>query len=85
MYQARVLELKELILVEEARFKFVRLVMESYYHYAYIVASSVAAEIEAIRAGKWDTKLEIDLGMAEDSPDRPAYSPQSEVSFLIIT
>ena len=84
MYQARVLELKELILGEEARFKFVH-----FYHgillllYAYLVASSVAAEIEAIRAGKWDTKLEKGLGMAEDSQDRLEYSPQSEVSFLI--
>lgn len=84
MYQARVLELKELILAEEARFKFVRFrhgILLPFY--AYLVASSVAAEIEAIRAGKWDTKLEMGLGIAEDIPDRPAYSPQSEVSLLI--
>jgi len=83
MYQARVLELKELILAEEARFKFVpfrhRILLP---FYAHLVFSSVAAEIEAIRAGRWDTKLEIVLGIVEDSPDRPAYSPQSEVGLL---
>jgi hypothetical protein len=83
MYQARVLELKELILAEEARFKFVRLREISLPFYVYLVASSVAAEIEAIRAGKWDTKLEKGLEIAEDSPDRLAPSPQSEVCFPI--
>ncbi|KAN0126847.1 hypothetical protein V8E52_000487 [Russula decolorans] len=63
MYQARVLELKQLILAEEARF------------------NSVASEIEAIRAGKWDVKIEKDLEVDETTPDRPSpsQSPQSEV------
>ncbi|KAI0004996.1 hypothetical protein BJV74DRAFT_806278 [Russula compacta] len=60
MYQARVLELKQLILAEEAQF------------------NSVAAEIEAIRSGKWDTEIEKGLGVGEASPDRLARSPQSE-------
>ncbi|KAH9977802.1 hypothetical protein BGW80DRAFT_1284277 [Lactifluus volemus] len=59
MYQARVLELRELILEEEARFK------------------SVAAEIEAIRSGKWDTRIADRLSVDEDIPDRP-LSRQSE-------
>jgi hypothetical protein len=49
---------------------------------AYLLAiSSVAAEIEAIRAGKWDVKIEKDLGVDETTPDRPSPSPspQSEV------
>jgi hypothetical protein len=84
MYQARVLELKELILAEEARFKFVFFRHEILLSlYAHLVASSVAAEIEAIRAGKWDTKLENGLEIAEAAPDRLAHSPQSEVSPLI--
>jgi hypothetical protein len=49
MYQARVLELKELILAEEARFKFVFFRHEILLSLcAHLVASSVAAEIEAI-------------------------------------
>ncbi|KAI0304121.1 hypothetical protein BC826DRAFT_981631 [Russula brevipes] len=60
MYQARVLELKQLILAEEARF------------------NAVAAEIEAIRAGKWDTKIEKGLVVDESTPDRPPPSPPSE-------
>ena len=39
----------------------------------------MAAEIEAIRAGKWDTEIEKGLEIDEGSPDRPALSPQSEV------
>ncbi|KAI0254673.1 hypothetical protein BJV78DRAFT_1182090 [Lactifluus subvellereus] len=59
MYQARVLELRELILVEEARFK------------------SVAAEIEAIRSGKWDIRIEERPSVDEGILDRP-LSQQSE-------
>ncbi|KAH9999858.1 hypothetical protein BJV77DRAFT_975101 [Russula vinacea] len=60
MYQARVLELKQLILAEEARF------------------NSVAAEIEAIRAGKWDSEIEKDFAVDETTSDKLASSPQSE-------
>src|SRR5579863_3322556 len=84
MYQARVLELKELILTEETRFKFVHFRHGSLLpFYPYLVASSVAAEIEAIRSGKWDTELEKGLGIAEGTPDKLAHSPQSEVCPLI--
>lgn len=85
MYQARVLELKRLILAEEARFKFV-FILEPYTFVAYLFAvSSVATEIEAIRAGKWDVKIEKDLGVDETTPDRPSPSPspQSEVCLSI--
>ncbi|KAI0307180.1 hypothetical protein B0F90DRAFT_1685972, partial [Multifurca ochricompacta] len=60
MYQARVLELKQLILAEEARFK------------------SVAAEIEAIRAGKWFTPIERRPSANECPPDKLELPPQSE-------
>ncbi|KAF8261396.1 hypothetical protein EI94DRAFT_1746111 [Lactarius quietus] len=60
MYQARVLELKQLILEEETRFR------------------SVVAEIEAIRAGKWDAQIEKRLEVDEYVPDNMAPSPQSE-------
>ncbi|KAI9466996.1 hypothetical protein BJY52DRAFT_1235753 [Lactarius psammicola] len=60
MYQARVLELKQLILAEEVRFR------------------SVATEIEAIRAGKWDAQIEKRLGDGEYVTDRVGHSSQSE-------
>ncbi|KAH9062720.1 hypothetical protein EDB87DRAFT_255488 [Lactarius vividus] len=60
MYQARVLELKQLILAEEVRFR------------------SVAAEIEAIRAGKWDAQIEKRLEVGEYVTDKMTLS-QSEV------
>jgi len=83
MYQARVLELKQLILAEEARFKFVIAVEALFPLLAYcLISSSVAAEIEAIRAGKWDTKIEEDLGVDESNSDGLALSPKSEVCFL---
>jgi bromodomain-containing protein 8 len=80
MYQARVLELKQLILAEEARFKFV-FILKAYTFSLTLAISSVAAEIEAIRAGKWDVKIEKDLVVDETTPDRPSPSPspQSEV------
>ncbi|KAH9965952.1 hypothetical protein BC827DRAFT_1181226 [Russula dissimulans] len=79
MYQARVLELKQLILAEEVRFKFVIVVETLFPLLAYcLISSSVAAEIEAIRAGKWDVKIEEDLGVDESSSDRLALSPKSE-------
>ncbi|KAH8999132.1 hypothetical protein EDB92DRAFT_1832589 [Lactarius akahatsu] len=59
MYQARVLELRQLILAEEMRFR------------------SVAAEIEAIRAGKWDAQIEKRLEVGEYVTDKMALS-QSE-------
>lgn len=81
MYQARVLELKQLILAEEARFRSVLL-----YYYIYpvglayfLVSRSVAAEIEAIRAGKWDAQIERRLGSVEYVTDRIALSSQSDV------
>ena len=82
MYQARVLELKQLILAEEARFKFVSFGV-LFHFVAYPFVSSVAAEIEAIRAGKWDTKMGNGLGFDETSPDGLAPSPQSEVCLFI--
>ncbi|KAI9448053.1 hypothetical protein H4582DRAFT_1898251 [Lactarius indigo] len=60
MYQARVLELKQLILAEEVRFR------------------SVAAEIEAIRAGKWDAQIEKRLEVGEYVTDKMALSSQSD-------
>jgi hypothetical protein len=82
MYQARVLELKQLILAEEARFKFVFIIAYSPCPYR-LVVSSVAAEIEAIRAGKWDSEIEKDIAVDETTPDKLAPSPQSEVCFSI--
>ena len=75
------LELKQLILAEEARFRSVLL-----YYYIYpvglayfLVSRSVAAEIEAIRAGKWDAQIERRLGSDEYVTDRIALSSQSDV------
>lgn len=78
------LELKQLILAEEARFKFV-LIIKPYSTLSFILffISSVAAEIEAIRAGKWDTEIEKGLEVDETTPDRLAPSPQSEVCLSI--
>ncbi len=80
MYQARVLELKQLILAEEVRFRSVLVyclcpVLSAYF----LVTRSVAAEIEAIRAGKWDAQIEKRLGVGEYVTDNMALSPQSEV------
>jgi hypothetical protein len=47
------------------------------------VISSVAAEIEAIRAGKWDSEIEKSIAVDKTTPDKPAPSPQSEVCLSI--
>jgi hypothetical protein len=39
----------------------------------------VAAEIEAIRAGKWDAQIEKRIGTDEDVTDKVAPSSPSEV------
>jgi hypothetical protein len=83
MYQARVLELRELILEEEARFKSILFQPPAPLVWAYyLIARSVAAEIEAIRSGKWDTTIADRLSVDEDIPDRP-LSRQSEVCLVI--
>ena len=83
MYQARVLELKQLILAEETRF---RSILISYLYpvvLAYLfTARSVAAEIEAIRAGKWDAQIEKRLDADEYATDKMAPSSPSEVCVL---
>lgn len=48
-----------------------------------LVVSSVAAEIEAIRAGKWDSEIEKDIAVDETTSDKLASSPQSEVCLSI--
>lgn len=83
MYQARVLELKQLILAEETRF---RSALACYLYPVFLayflVARSVAAEIEAIRAGKWDAQIEKRLGADEYVTDKMTPSSQSEVCVL---
>ena len=78
------LELKQLILTEEVRFKFVFILEPHALTLLRLPSfSSVAAEIEAIRAGKWDLKIAKDLGVDDTTLDRssqsPSPSPQSEV------
>ena len=80
MYQARVLELKQLILAEETRFRSILM------HYLYpvflayfFIARSVAAEIEAIRAGKWDAQIEKRHDADKYATEKMVPSSPSEV------
>jgi hypothetical protein len=80
MYQARVLELKQLILAEETRFRSILVYYLYPVFWAYLfIARSVAAEIEAIRAGKWDTQIEKRLDTDEYATDKTAPASPSEV------
>lgn len=73
-YQARVLELQQLILTEESAFKFViaytrRLKLLTCYR-------GVLTEIDEIKAGLWDDKIKVELGVAEpDSVSQHGASP----------
>ncbi|KAI0268277.1 hypothetical protein BC834DRAFT_684695 [Gloeopeniophorella convolvens] len=83
MYQARVVELRQLILAEEARFKCVFLSPSFAEFCALTRRRSVAAEIEAIRAGRWDSKVTERLAASEDASEKPlngAEEPESDLT-----
>jgi hypothetical protein len=81
-YQKRILELYDLIAEEESKFKCAAWINLSHFSLTFQTRRALAAEIEDIRAGKWDENIK---GTAMDEPiadgeTEPVNAPPTDSS-----